>query len=82
MPVRFRQNRILYIFFLLILILIYFNYYYHLKNSIINKNEIKKTSTVVSIVREQFIGIGGKKLRKIDWHDYQAINRENARKGI
>lgn len=32
-------------------------------------------------VREEFVEIGGKKLRKIDWHDYDAIERENARTG-
>lgn len=32
-------------------------------------------------VREEFVEINGKKLRKIDWHDYDAIERESTRTG-
>jgi hypothetical protein len=82
MPRRFRRKRILLFFFLLIFIFIYvFNY--HSENVINNEHELyveneKKTS---SSIREQFVEIDGKKLRKIDWHDYEFIARENARTG-
>jgi len=32
-------------------------------------------------IREEIVEIDGKKLRKIDWHDYESIARENARTG-
>ena len=46
----------------------------------------KKISTTTSasskrVLREELVEIDGKKLRKIDWHDYEAIDRENARIG-
>ena len=47
--------------------------------------KIPTTTTTVKrqarAVREEFVEIDGKKLRKIDWHDYDAIERENARTG-
>ncbi|CAF2929979.1 unnamed protein product [Rotaria sp. Silwood2] len=50
---------------------------------------IHRTTTVTSTtqlqsrtVREEIIEIDGKKLRKIDWHDYELIDRENARQGL
>lgn len=40
------------------------------------------TSTVqLPIAREEFVRIDGKQFKKIDWHDYEAIAREDARKG-
>lgn len=32
-------------------------------------------------IREEIVEINGKKLRKIDWHDYESIARDNARTG-
>ncbi len=80
MPLRFRRKRILLLFLLSSFIFIYF-INYQSENVITNKhNEIELTS--LSSIREQFVEINGKKLRKIDWHDYEFIARENARTGI
>ena len=44
------------------------------------------TTTTVEVlsrtIREEIIEINGTKLRKIDWHDYEMIARENNRTGI
>jgi len=80
MPLRFRRKRILLLFLLSSFIFIYF-INYQSENLITNKhNEIELKS--LSSIREQFVEINGKKLRKIDWHDYEFIARENARTGI
>jgi hypothetical protein len=43
------------------------------------------TSTTLSSslrsVRTKIVEINGEKLRKIDWHDYESMARENARTG-
>ena len=48
------------------------------------KQPVKLSTTVRSTtrpVREEFVEIDGKKYKKIDWHDYEAIAREEARTG-
>ena len=48
------------------------------------KEPIKISQTAPSstrLVREELVEINGKKLKKIDWHDYEAIAREDARNG-
>ncbi|CAF3391363.1 unnamed protein product [Rotaria socialis] len=42
----------------------------------------RKSQYQTRTVREAFVQIDGKTLRKIDWHDYEMIARENARKGL
>ncbi len=87
MPLRFRRKRILLLILPSIFIFIYF-INYHTENLIANdddlhhENEVKNTVSILSTIREQFVEIDGKKLRKIDWHDYEFIARENARTGI
>ena len=67
MSVRVHRKRLILFGLLVICILVYFNDYY-----------IKYSNPIVP---EQFVEIDGKKLRKIDWHDYTLIERENARIG-
>lgn len=46
-----------------------------------SRNTTATLKTSIQSVREEFVNIDGKKLRKIDWHDYESIARENARIG-
>jgi len=78
MPVRFRRKRLSILLFLLISIFIYLINYYNEDNLF----DVKSTSFVPSKIREEFVEINGKKLKKIDWHDYDSIARENVRTGI
>ena len=48
---------------------------------IFNDETTTKSQHSTQTVREEFVQIDGKTLRKIDWHDYEMIARENARKG-
>jgi hypothetical protein len=73
MPVRFRRKRILFLVLLSSFIFIYFINY-----QITDEIELKSSSSI----HEQFVEINEKKLRKIDWHDYEFIARENTRTGI
>lgn len=80
MPVRFRRKRLLILLFLLISISIYL-----INSNIANEDDlfdVKSTSFVQSKIREEFVEINGQKLKKIDWHDYDFIARENVRAGI
>jgi len=77
MPVRFRRKRILFLVLLSSFIFIYF-INYHSENLITDEIELKSSSSI----HEQFVEINEKKLRKIDWHDYEFIARENIRTGI
>lgn len=43
---------------------------------------LQKLPTTPRIVREEIIEINGRKLKKIDWHDYDFIAREQARTGL
>ena len=48
------------------------------------KAPVEKSSSIRSTsrpVREEIVEINGKKMKKIDWHDYDAIAREQARTG-
>jgi hypothetical protein len=82
MSLRFRRNRTLILFLLLIIVIIYLTNN-HSQNSIDNEDDLKdvKSQSVLSTVREQVVEIDDKKLRKIDWHDYEYITRDNARIG-
>jgi hypothetical protein len=68
MPFRFRRRRLL---IFVIFIVIYFVYYYLNPGE---ENVVKRLSSV-TIVHEQIVEIGGKQLKKIDWHDYTSIIR-------
>jgi hypothetical protein len=50
---------------------------------LINRVISEETTTKKSSrsLPDKIVEIDGKQLRKIDWHDYEAIDRENARKG-
>lgn len=54
-------------------------------DELIHETTTKTTKTKSSLksrsLREELVEIDGKKLRKIDWHDYELIARENARTG-
>jgi hypothetical protein len=88
MPIRYRRRRVLIISVVTVFVIIYL-INNRSKNLIDDRNDlsnqvIEKSSTTKKAsqsLREEFIEIGGKQLRKIDWHDYEAINRENARTG-
>ena len=46
------------------------------------RTTISTTKTIQSSsLREKIVEIDGKKFKKIDWHDYELIARENARTG-
>ena len=48
------------------------------------ENVVSSTKSVLTAprpVREEVVEIDGKKLRKIDWHDYDSMAREDARTG-
>ncbi|CAF1472211.1 unnamed protein product [Rotaria sordida] len=55
-------------------------------DKIVHKTTTATTTTTTQspfrTVREEIVEIDEKKLRKIDWHDYELIDRENARKGL
>jgi hypothetical protein len=54
-------------------------------NQVIDESRTTTTTTISQIpnqsIREEIVDIDGKKLRKIDWHDYESIARENVRTG-
>jgi hypothetical protein len=95
MPVRFRRKRILVISIISIFIVIYL-IDTHSDNpskdeyDIVRKKDVKrftdeiihtttmKSSLLSRSLREE---LHGEKLKKIDWHDYELIARENARIG-
>ena len=96
MSLRFRRNRLIIILIITILSLIYLlnNSSETLKvdDEIIVR---RKTHPRVKInerttatmkkpfrsVREEIVEIDGKQVKRIDWHDYDSIERENARTG-
>jgi len=43
--------------------------------------KIIKPKRVTRVKREETVEIDGKQYRKIDWHDYEQIEQENARTG-
>ncbi len=45
-------------------------------------SESSTTKKASRSIQEEFVEIDGKQWRKIDWHDYEAIDRENARTGL
>ncbi len=88
MPIRYRRRRVLIISVVTVFVIIYL-INNRSKNLIDDRDDlsnqvIEKSSTTKKAsqsLREEFVEINGKQLRKIDWHDYEAINRENARTG-
>jgi hypothetical protein len=72
MPFRFRRKRLLLLLTFIVIYLIY--HYYYFESLITEENDVKR-SLSVPVVHEQFVEIDGKKLRKIDWHDYASIAR-------
>ena len=55
-------------------------------DEIIRKTDPTTTTTTTSqiptrSVREEIVEFGGKKVKKIDWHDYELIAQENSRTG-
>ena len=52
-----------------------------LVNPVISEETTTTTKKSWRALPDKFVEIDGKQLRKIDWHDYEAIERENARKG-
>lgn len=49
------------------------------KGEAVQKSEAVRSTS--RLIREEIVEINGKKLRKIDWHDYEAIARDQARTG-
>lgn len=80
MSVRFRRKRRLFI--LLILLITAWFYLINSPEESSVTPEDEKSLPPISTVKEDFVEIEGKKLRKIDWHDYQSITREANRIGI
>ena len=68
MPFRFRRRRLL--IFVIFIVIYFVNYYLNSGE----ENIVKRLSSV-TIVHEQIVEIGGKQLKKIDWHDYTSITR-------
>jgi hypothetical protein len=97
MPVRYRRRRVLILSVISFLVIIYLiNDRSNNETDDLFEREVKKpekqvviesrTTTTTSqlpsrTIREEIVEIDGKKLRKIDWHDYELIARENARTG-
>jgi hypothetical protein len=86
MPVRFRRKRILVISIISIFIVIYL---INTRSDNPSKDvkrftdEIIHTTTMKSSLLSRSLReeLHGEKLKKIDWHDYELIARENARIG-
>lgn len=93
MPVRYRRRRVLILSVISFLVIIYLiNDRSNNERDDLSEREVKKpekqvvienrtTTTTSRTIREEIVEINGKKLRKIDWHDYELIARENARTG-
>ena len=81
MPLRYRRKRLLVIFLLFILIVYLITQ--HSENLEDNQDDQNNVQSSFSTQtnREKFIEINGKNLRKIDWHDYESIARDNGRTG-
>ncbi|CAF1516626.1 unnamed protein product [Adineta steineri] len=89
MPRRFRRKRVLILFFLFIFIIYVINQ--RLENSIDDNNELPDKNNIIYQRLKKPIDVENKvessffdssKHTKIDWHDYNAIARDNARTGL
>ncbi|CAF1417599.1 unnamed protein product [Adineta steineri] len=89
MPRRFRRKRVLILFFLFIFIIYVINQ--RLENSIDDNNELPDKNNIIYQQSKKPIDVENKvessffdssKHTKIDWHDYNAIARDNARTGL
>lgn len=84
MQVRFRRKRVI----LLVILLLCAAYltFQQVELTADNTDElgavnVRKGAVHVKGVREEFVDVHGKQMRKIDWHDYAFIAREQARTG-
>lgn len=92
MPIRVRRNRFTVITFVSISFVIYW-LNSNLKSTTDNVdpsadlpekpvgNDVKTVRSPSGPLQEEIVEINGTKMRKIDWHDYDAIAREEARTG-
>ncbi|CAF0842204.1 unnamed protein product [Adineta ricciae] len=84
MPLRFRRKRIFFVFFLFLSIIYLINQQIEYSvdtNEVIHREE-KHVSSSTPRIHGKLVDILGRKVQKIDWHDYAAIARDTARTGL
>lgn len=98
MSIRLRRNRLLIVSIVSILSLLYWiqsysgdvhddegasTYRRRAADVIVREVTVTTTTeTRTRVRREEIVEIGGKRIKKIDWHDYELIARDNARTGV
>ena len=85
MPLRFRRKRVLLLLFLLLCVVYLLSQ--QLEYPVENDDHPREAPGGKSLssfrsIREQLVDVRGRNEKKIDWHDYECMARDDARSGL